>query len=113
AQLAFLVAATDAVENGTCRALCTAPLSKAQVNAAGLAFTGHTEYLADRFSRRVLMMLAGERLRVVLATTHLPLRDVPGALSTARLAEDLGLVDRELKGLGVKRPRIAVCGLNP
>ncbi|MBS2026680.1 MAG: 4-hydroxythreonine-4-phosphate dehydrogenase PdxA [Deltaproteobacteria bacterium] len=113
AQLAFLQAATDAVADGRCRALCTAPLSKAQVNAAGVAFTGHTEYLANRFKRRVLMMLAGQRLRVVLATTHLPLREVPDALSTARLTDDLALIRDELRRLGLRRPRIAVCGLNP
>lgn len=113
AQLAYVVAAADGVQDGRCQSLCTAPLSKAQVNAAGLPFTGHTEYLADRFQRRVLMMLAGARLRVVLATTHLPLRDVPGALSTAQLSSDLELLARELRRFGVARPRILVCGLNP
>lgn len=113
AQLAYLVAATDAVAAGQAQALCTAPLSKAQVNAAGLSFTGHTEYLAERFGRRVLMMLAGARLRVVLATTHLPLREVPAALTTAQLTRDLELLARELGRFGVRRPRIAVCGLNP
>jgi 4-hydroxythreonine-4-phosphate dehydrogenase len=113
AQLAYLVCAADALAHGDAQALCTAPLSKAQVNAAGLPFTGHTEYLAERFDRRVLMMLAGERLRVALATTHLPLRDVPGALSTAQLARDLKLLSRELSRFGLRRPRIAVCGLNP
>lgn len=113
AQLAYLVAAADAIADGRCRALCTAPLSKAQVNAAGLPFTGHTEYLADRFHRRVLMMLAGARLRVVLATTHLPLAEVPKALTTAQLAWDLGLLAKELKRFGVARPKILVCGLNP
>jgi len=113
AQLAYLKAAAEAVGQGGCASLCTAPLSKAQVNAAGLPFTGHTEYLAERFERRVLMMLAGARLRVVLATTHLPLREVPGALETGRLADDLALLSKSLGRFGLSRPRIAVCGLNP
>ena len=113
AQLAYLAAATYAVASGDCQALCTAPLSKAQVNAAGLPFTGHTEYLAERFDRRVLMMLAGSRLRVVLATTHLPLAQVPAALDRDRLAADLQLLSKELRRFGLSRPRIAVCGLNP
>lgn len=113
AQLAYLKAASDALAKKACVALCTAPLSKAQVNAAGLPFTGHTEYLAEKFDRRVLMMLAGSRLRVALATTHLPLREVLRALKTRQLADDLVLLSKELPRFGLARPRIAVCGLNP
>jgi 4-hydroxythreonine-4-phosphate dehydrogenase len=113
AQLAYLSAASSAVATGACTALCTAPLSKAQVCRTGLPFTGHTEYLADRFERKVLMMLAGSRLKVALATTHLPLSKVAGALKTADLVNDLTLLNRELARWGLRRPAIAVCGLNP
>jgi 4-hydroxythreonine-4-phosphate dehydrogenase len=113
AQLAFLAAAASGVESGACAALCTAPLSKAQVCRTGLPFTGHTEYLADRFDRQVLMMLAGSRLKVALATTHLPLHEVPAALKTAQLTHDLVLLSRELGRWGLRRPTIAVTGLNP
>jgi 4-hydroxythreonine-4-phosphate dehydrogenase len=113
AQLAFLTAAVEAVERGECEALCTAPLSKAQVASTGLSFSGHTEFLAERAGRRVLMMLAGKTLRVALATTHLPIAKVPAALETGRLADDLVLLSNELARWGVVRARIAVCGLNP
>ncbi len=113
AQFAYLKSAADAVEAGACVSLCTAPLSKAQVASTGVRFTGHTEYLAERFRRRVLMMLAGSRLRVALATTHLPLKSVSGALSTDSLLADLKLLGQELGRWGVHDPKIAVCGLNP
>jgi 4-hydroxythreonine-4-phosphate dehydrogenase len=113
AQLAYLAAASSAVETGACSTLCTAPLSKAQVCRTGLPFTGHTEYLADRFDRNVLMMLAGSRLKVALATTHLPLREVAAAIKTPDLVRDLTLLSRELGRWGLRRPTIAVTGLNP
>jgi 4-hydroxythreonine-4-phosphate dehydrogenase len=115
AQLAYLDAAASSLEEGLCTALCTAPLSKSQVISAAprLHFTGHTEYLAQRFKSRVLMMLAGSRLRVVLATTHLPLARVPKAITRKGLAADLALLSRELERAGISRPRIAVAGLNP
>ncbi len=114
AQLRFFESAVDAVAEGAADGLCTAPLSKAQVNRAGLSFSGHTEYLADRFGARVLMLLAGPVLRVAVHTTHLALRDVPERLSEAEIGVDLGLLHRELKrGFGIARPRIAVLSLNP
>lgn len=114
AQFGWLKAAAAAVQKGEARALCTAPLSKAQVNLTGLPFTGHTEWLAEQTGREVLMMLAGSRLRVALATTHLPLSAVPAALTTEGLTAQLLLLHRELgRWFGIKQPRIAVCGLNP
>lgn len=115
AQVAFLEAAIDLVRRGGASAICTAPISKAALQAAGLDVPGHTELLQRRFrAKRVVMMLAGPSLRVALATTHLPLARVPGALRTRDLVEILALVSRELRTrFGVGRPRIAVCGLNP
>jgi 4-hydroxythreonine-4-phosphate dehydrogenase len=114
AQLAYLERAADALRDGTLNGLCTAPLSKAQINRCGLAFTGHTEYLAERFRARVLMMLAGPRLRVAVSTTHLRVRDVPLALRSGEIRRDIELLSTSLReGLGIRRPRIAVCGLNP
>jgi 4-hydroxythreonine-4-phosphate dehydrogenase len=114
AQLRFFERAVEAVAEGAADGLCTAPLSKAQVNRAGLAFSGHTEYLADRFQARVLMMLAGPVLRVAVHTTHVALRDVPERLSEPEIGVDLDLLHRELRrGFGLSRPRIAVLSLNP
>lgn len=114
AQLSFLERAIDALEDGTVAALCTAPVSKEGIARAGLAFTGHTELLAERLRARVLMLLAGPRLRVAVHTTHVALADVPGRLSTEGIVEDLQILHRGLrKGFGIAKPRIAVCGLNP
>jgi len=113
AQWRYLTAAIAAVRAGHAHALCTAPVSKEQIARAGIPFTGHTEVLGRAFGCEVLMMMQGPRLRVALATNHLPLTKVPGALSTPRLVRQLVLLSRSLApGLGHK-PRIAVCGLNP
>jgi 4-hydroxythreonine-4-phosphate dehydrogenase len=102
---------------GLCEALATAPLNKAVINDAGIAFTGHTEYLAEATGTpRVVMMLAGGRpmLRVALATTHLPLSEVPRAIDADGLSETLRILDADLRSrFGIARPRIAVAGLNP
>lgn len=115
AQAAYLEAAIAALQRGEVAALCTAPISKAAIHEAGLRFPGHTELLAERFGiERVVMMLAGPVLRVVLATTHLPLAEVPAALSPEGIAEVLQITHRSLRdGFGIPSPRIAVCGLNP
>jgi len=114
AQFAFFERALDAVLDGHADALCTAPVSKEGIARSGVPFTGHTEVLAERFGARVLMLLAGPRLRVAVHTTHLALADVPGRISTKGIVEDLVLLDRGLReGFGIRRPRLAVCGLNP
>lgn len=103
-------------------AMVTAPVQKSTINDAGVPFTGHTEYLAENTGvPRVVMMLAGPQpahdnamLRVALATTHLPLREVPDALDVPMLVETLAIVDRDLRQhFGISRPRILVTGLNP
>jgi 4-hydroxythreonine-4-phosphate dehydrogenase len=82
---------------------------------AGIPFSGHTEYLAARTgTAQVVMLLVAGTLRVALATTHLPLRQVPDALSVEGLAGTLRILDHDLRSrFGIARPRIAVCGLNP
>ncbi|AHB04384.1 4-hydroxythreonine-4-phosphate dehydrogenase PdxA [Pandoraea pnomenusa] len=113
--LALLDDAIDGALAGTYDAIVTAPLQKSTINDCGVAFTGHTEYLAERTGTpRVVMMLAGGGLRVALATTHLPLAQVPGAIRRGDLLETLVILNADLmRHFGVARPRILVTGLNP
>lgn len=115
AQTRYLVRAVDELTSGGVAGLCTAPVNKAAVHAAGLPFTGHTEYLQERFHvPRVVMLMAGERLRVALATMHVAVRDVAAALRREELVEIGLLVASELRErFGIATPRLAVCGLNP
>src|SRR6185295_3042244 len=108
-QLAYIEAAVEAVKAGWATALCTAPVSKEQITRSGTRFMGHTELLAERFGCEVLMLLDGPRLKVALATNHLPLAQVPRALTTSNLVRQLQLLSKSLGN----RPRLAVCGLNP
>jgi 4-hydroxythreonine-4-phosphate dehydrogenase len=95
--------------------MVTAPVQKSVINDAGIAFTGHTEYLAARCEApHPVMLLVGGTLRVALATTHLPLSRVAAALTPEGLDATLAVVDRDLRRYwGIAQPRIAVCGLNP
>ena len=95
--------------------MVTAPVQKSVINDAGIMFTGHTEYLAERSQApHVVMMLVGGGLRVALATTHLPLAEVPAAIKTADLVKTLRVIDADLKKRWrLARPRILVAGLNP
>lgn len=99
----------------TFHALVTGPVHKGVINDAGIAFSGHTEYLADKTGTpRVVMMLATEGLRVALATTHIPLKDVSAALNETLLTEVLDILHGDLqRDFGIREPRILVCGLNP
>lgn len=96
-------------------ALVTGPVHKGVINASGVAFSGHTEYLAAEAGvKRVVMMLAAGQMRVALATTHLPLRLVPDAITAAGLTETLEILHRGLREqVAIRQPRIAVLGLNP
>ncbi len=95
-------------------ALVTGPVQKSIINEAGIAFTGHTEYLAQKAGVTPVMMLATETMRVALATTHLPLSEVSGAITADSLHTTLGILHRYLQRLcHCDRPRILVCGLNP
>ena len=113
--LHLLERACDGAVSGEFAALVTAPVHKSVINDAGIPFTGHTEFLADRTrAPRPVMMLATASLRVALATTHLPLARVSAAITGELLCEVLEIVDRDLaRWWGIERPRIAVCGLNP
>jgi 4-hydroxythreonine-4-phosphate dehydrogenase len=112
--LATLAEAADGCQAGRYAAVVTAPLQKASINDAGIPFSGHTEFFAERAGADVVMMLASPELRVALATTHLPLRAVPDAIGPAALERALLIVHDELRRkFGLARPRIAVLGLNP
>ncbi len=113
--LALLERALAGCQSGEFAAMVTAPVHKGVINDAGIPFTGHTEYLAERTgTRRVVMMLAGGGLRVALVTTHLPLKDVPAAVTRAAVEETLRILHREMGNkYGIARPRILVAGLNP
>ena len=113
--IAYLEAAVAAVKDGRAGGLCTAPVHKELMARAGFAYPGHTDYLRDAFGvRRVVMMLAGSKLRVALATVHVPLAEVPRRLSVSGLVETLTILDRGLReNFRVRRPRIAVTGVNP
>ena len=100
--------------DGRFQALVTCPVHKAAVARSGVAFSGHTEYLAAAAGARGVMLLETGDMRVALATTHLPLRAVADALTQAHLEATLAIVHDDLrKRFGMASPRIAVCGLNP
>jgi len=96
-------------------AMATAPVHKGVINDAGIAFTGHTEFLAERTrTPQVVMMLAGGGMRVALATTHLALKEVAAHITREGLTRTLNILHRDLQlHFGIARPRIAVAGLNP
>jgi 4-hydroxythreonine-4-phosphate dehydrogenase len=101
--------------DGRYAAMVTAPVQKSAINDGGIPFIGHTEYLAAKTGTpRVVMMLAGAGLRVALATTHLPLQEVPAAITQQELETTLRILHADLRTkFGIARPRILVAGLNP
>ncbi|MEN4911851.1 4-hydroxythreonine-4-phosphate dehydrogenase PdxA [Erwinia amylovora] len=113
--LETLARACDGCLSGEFAALVTGPVHKGAINDAGIAFSGHTEFFADRAGcERVVMMLATEELRVALATTHLPLKDVAASITRATLHEVITVLHRDLQSkFGLAEPHIFVCGLNP
>jgi 4-hydroxythreonine-4-phosphate dehydrogenase len=117
--LEMLDVAIEGALRGWLSAMVTAPLQKSTINDAGVAFSGHTEYLAEKTGTpHVVMMLASlasqPPLRVALATTHLALKDVPAAITGESLARTLDIVDADLRRkFGIPAPRILVTGLNP
>jgi len=117
--LAMLGHACDACTTGMFSALVTAPVQKSVLNDAGIPFSGHTEFFAQRTRtpRVVMMLVGGEReapLRVALVTTHLALRSVPGAITFDAVTRTIAIVAAELRAkFGIEAPRIGVCGLNP
>ncbi|MBN2494797.1 MAG: 4-hydroxythreonine-4-phosphate dehydrogenase PdxA [Deltaproteobacteria bacterium] len=115
AQVACLAAAADALAAGEIDALVTGPIHKRALAICEQVGPGQTEWLADRFGvERAVMMLAGPRLKVVLATTHLPLREVASRLEIGDLVSILCLAAREIGRLfGLPSPRLGMAALNP
>ena len=107
--------AADGCMAGIFQAMVTAPVQKSIINDAGISFSGHTEYLAARAGTgHVVMLLAAGTLRVALATTHLPLAEVPDAITSDSLARTLHILHTDLRDkFGIREPRITVLGLNP
>lgn len=114
--LDLLDTAYNGIVDGTFSAMVTAPLHKGIINDAGSRFfSGHTEYLAEKsHTEQVVMMLAGGGLRIALATTHLPLKDVPAALSIPLIERVTRILHQDLRSkFGLSEPRILITGLNP
>ena len=107
--------AVEGCRSGQFAGLVTGPLNKAVINAAGIPFSGHTEYLAaSTGTRDVVMLLAAPGLRVALVTTHVPLAGVSELITRERLQRVLRVLhDGLVNDFGIARPRISVCGLNP
>lgn len=109
-----LRAAADGCRAGDFDGLVTGPVHKAAINAGGIAYSGTTELLAAHAGREVVMMLANDTMRVALATTHLPLREVADRIAPTALERTLRIVDAALRDdFGIQAPTIAVLGLNP
>jgi 4-hydroxythreonine-4-phosphate dehydrogenase len=113
AQYAYVTAAITAAQAGEVDALCTAPVSKEAITRAGVPFVGHTEVLAEAFGCAVLMLMDGPKLKVALATNHVPIAQLSSQLSIDGLLGQLALLSSSFTPLLGRRPRIAVCGLNP
>jgi 4-hydroxythreonine-4-phosphate dehydrogenase len=109
-----IVRAVEAARSGMVDAIATAPVNKEAFRLAGLPWTGHTDLLAHLTeSSQVAMMFYSEPLRVVLATIHIPLSQVPGAVTQTSLEATIDLTAKEMPRFGIDQPRIAVAGLNP
>jgi 4-hydroxythreonine-4-phosphate dehydrogenase len=115
AMVDYILRAVDAAGAGAVDAVVTCPINKKAMAVAGVDFPGHTELIAQRTgATQVGMMLAGETLRVVLVTIHVPLQKVPALLTPKRIYDIIDLTDRSLKErFGIPRPRLAVAALNP
>jgi 4-hydroxythreonine-4-phosphate dehydrogenase len=115
AQVGYLEAAVAAAKRGEVAGIVTAPISKTWAKRAGFAFPGHTEMLAERLgAKHVVMLFAGPRLKVALATVHVPLSRVASTLTTASLRATIELVvESMVKDFGIPIPRVGVVGLNP
>jgi 4-hydroxythreonine-4-phosphate dehydrogenase len=112
--LELLTASAQGCLAGRFDALVTAPVHKGVINDAGTPFTGHTEFFAELTGGTPVMLLAAPGLRVALATTHLPLAEVPRHITRESLTETLAILHRDLqRRFGIAGPRILVCGLNP
>jgi 4-hydroxythreonine-4-phosphate dehydrogenase len=113
--LQTLLLAHQGCQSGQFDAMVTCPVNKGVINDAELPFTGHTEFLAEQSGvDKVVMMLACDSLRVALATTHLPLREVSDAITKTSLEQIIQIIEQSMQTqFGIAQPKIAVCGLNP
>ena len=110
----YIKKAVELAANGDVDAICTGPISKEALKMAGVGFPGHTEMLASLTkTKEFAMMLAGGPLKVMLATTHAPLKDIPSLISREKVFQKILLAGKAGRMFGTKNPRIAVCGLNP
>ena len=106
--------ATKDCLNGNCDGLLTGPINKGVINESGIGFTGHTEFLAQLTNTtKTVMLLASDQLKVALATTHIPLTEVSKHITRDSLSQVISIINNNFKYLGVKKPKILVCGLNP
>jgi len=115
AAITALARATADLRNGEIDVLVTAPINKKSMDEQGFGYTGHTEYLKKQFgASEVLMFMVSDDLKVAVVTGHIPLRDVPGAITAEKIVGKLRLMDQTLReDFGIDRPRIGVLGLNP
>jgi len=115
AMVEYIIRAIDLATCGSIAAIVTCPINKMAMRLAGYAYNGHTELLAERTKTdNFAMMLAGDKLRVVLVTIHVPLKDVPSILSMEKIVQTISIARRALyERFGFEKPRIAVAGLNP
>ena len=106
--------ATKDCLNGNCDGLLTGPVNKGVINESGIEFTGHTEFLAKLTeTRKTVMLLTTDQLKVALATTHVPLTEVSKNITRESLTQVISIINDNFKYLGVNKPKILVCGLNP
>lgn len=107
--------AVDLCKIGHCGAMVTAPVQKSVINQAGISFTGHTEWIAEKTGTdHPVMMLVNQELRVCLATIHISLSEVPRSITRNGLGRIIRIIHSDMRKLfGLENPRIAVCGLNP
>ncbi|WP_299773998.1 4-hydroxythreonine-4-phosphate dehydrogenase PdxA [uncultured Pseudoteredinibacter sp.] len=113
--LQCLDSAIEGCRNNVFDAMVTGPVHKGNINDAGISFSGHTEYLQEKCKvDKVVMMLATEGLKVALATTHLPLKDVAASITKESLSRVIEILVKDLQtDFGLAKPRILICGLNP
>jgi 4-hydroxythreonine-4-phosphate dehydrogenase len=115
AMINYIDEAVRLIKDGAADALATAPITKEAARKAGFKFPGHTEYLAHLTNTKdFVMMLGGDRLKVVLVTIHEPIKKVPRLVTKAKVLKTIKITDAAFRrDFGIKRPRIAVAGLNP
>lgn len=115
ASMEYLDKGIELIKNKKIHCLVTAPINKEAINLAGYKYTGHTEYLKDKFNaKHIAMMFVAKNLRLVLVTRHIPLKEVSRKINTKNIEEAVILLYQALnKFFGIKNPRIGVCALNP